>query len=73
MLSLTDMWRAAGADPSKRPANWRDLSGTAEFVDFISASVGISYSDIFQVVTGGGNPGTWAHWGPANWRDLSGN
>lgn len=64
MLCLTDMWRAAGSDPSKRPANWRDLPNTREFGEFIIATlmVGKSYDELFEVVRGGPDPATWAHW-----------
>ena len=35
MLNLTDMWRADGADPSRRPANWLRKEGR-EFVEFLA-------------------------------------
>ncbi|MBB3811459.1 KilA-N domain-containing protein [Pseudochelatococcus contaminans] len=61
-LSLTDMWKAAGSDPAKAPAQWQRLPQSVEFIDHVSAIVGKSHNGIFQVVRGGNNPGTWAHW-----------
>ena len=42
MLSLTDMWRAAGADPSRQPAEWMRSAQAADFIDHILAILGIS-------------------------------
>jgi hypothetical protein len=61
-LSLTDMWRAAGADAQRAPAKWRSLPGTKTFVDHVAFTIGKSDSELFQVVNGRNNPGTWAHW-----------
>lgn len=63
-LSLTDMWRAAGKPDGRGPADWRALPETARFVEFLSDAgiAGKSGNDVFQVVRGGTNPGTWAHW-----------
>ncbi|WP_322997493.1 phage antirepressor KilAC domain-containing protein [Castellaniella sp.] len=64
MLSLTDMWRAAGSPSGRAPNDWRMLTSTAEFCDFVAASgnAGKSGNELFQVVRGGKEPGTWAHW-----------
>lgn len=61
MLSLTDMWRAAGSDPSKRPADWARLPATNEFVAHICDVVGKSHDDIIQTLRGN-EAGTWGHW-----------
>lgn len=63
-LNLTDMWKAAGADPAKQPGNWRALPGTKEFVAYIVDTVipGKSGDEAFRVVRGGREPTTWAHW-----------
>ena len=59
MVSLTDMWRAAGQDPQNAPAKWRALPGTSAFVEHVSDIVG--KSDIFRSMRGR-NGGTFAHW-----------
>jgi hypothetical protein len=59
MLCLTDMWRAAGSDPSKQPSRWRKLPGSGEFIDHIAAAGRFSPSELFQVSLGAA---TWAHW-----------
>lgn len=61
MLSLTDMWRAAGAEESRRPVDWLRLASTEAFVDHISSIVGKSHDEIIQTVRGT-DAGTWAHW-----------
>ncbi len=64
MLSLTDMWRAAGSDPSRRPAEWARSEDATRFVSFLAETlnVGISHIDLFRSERGGNRPGTWAHW-----------
>ena len=62
MLCLTDMWRAAGSDPSKEPAIWRRQAATTEFVDYLGSILTINQDEAFQTVRGGSDPGTWAHW-----------
>jgi hypothetical protein len=63
MLFLTDMWKAAGSDDSKKPARWRALPGAQEFIEFIEESViGKSDNESFRTVRGGADQGTWAHW-----------
>ncbi len=60
--ALTDMWKAAGADPQQAPAKWRGLPGTKAFVDHVEVTIGKSDSELFLAVNGGRSPGTWAHW-----------
>lgn len=63
MVSLTGLWKAAGSDPSKKPAKWRLLPSTIEFAAHVADLI-IRKSDIelFAVTRGGKAPGTWAHW-----------
>jgi len=62
MVSLTGLWKAAGADPSKKPAKWRELPSTKEFVSYL-AEVIIRKSDneLFDAAAGR-NGQTFAHW-----------
>jgi hypothetical protein len=60
MLSLTDMWRAAGSPENREPWNWERFEG-APFV----AAVGLAHNlSVAQVMAKrrGKNGGTWAHW-----------
>lgn len=61
MLSLTDMWRAAGSDPSKRPADWARLPATNEFVAHIKDTLKITDNEIISTIRGN-CAGTWGHW-----------
>ncbi|MGN6143431.1 MAG: KilA-N domain-containing protein [Mesorhizobium sp.] len=63
MVSLTGLWKAAGSDPSKKPAKWRELPSTQEFAAHV-AEVTIRKSDteLFATTVGGRSPGTFAHW-----------
>ncbi|WP_226576520.1 KilA-N domain-containing protein [Acuticoccus sediminis] len=61
MLSLTDMWKAAGAPPDKRPAEWLRHDGTKEFVECVAATVNVGKAHILEGQRGRAG-GTWAHW-----------
>ena len=61
LLSLTDMWRAAGEPESKRPNDWLALTSTKEFVDSIANILNAEISGIIKTTRGKGG-GTWAHW-----------
>jgi hypothetical protein len=61
MLSLTDMWRAAGGSDSQRPSKWLEIDGTDVFVNHISSLLNVPVGDIIQSERGR-NGGTWAHW-----------
>lgn len=64
MLSLTDMWKAAGSPSGRAPNDWRALNSTIEFSDHVAAmlNAGNSGNELFAVKRGGKSPGTWAHW-----------
>ncbi|QGA55859.1 KilA-N domain-containing protein [Brucella sp. 2280] len=62
MLSLTDMWKAAGSDPQKAPAKWRDLPSARAFIEHVEFTIGKSDTELVRTVIGGRKPGTWAHW-----------
>lgn len=61
MLCLTDMWRAAGADPSKRPIDWQRQDNPREFIEFIASTLKVSQDHLLSSEAGR-NGGTWAHW-----------
>lgn len=62
MLCLTDMWRASGCDDGKRPYEWGRQVAAEEFSEYIATNTGVARNELFQVVRGGSNPATWAHW-----------
>jgi hypothetical protein len=61
LLCLTDMWRAAGGDESKRPAEWLRQEGPQEFVRFIADNLNMGIDHII-IGERGKDGGTWAHW-----------
>lgn len=63
-LCLTDMWRAAGSDPSKRPVDWLRQDATREFIGFIADELKVSQDHLFKTEQGR-NGSTWAHWQPS--------
>ena len=60
---LTDMWKACGSDPNKKPADWQRKEG-APFIEFIEENLKVpsGHIELIRVVRGGNDPGTWAHW-----------
>jgi len=60
MLSLTDMWRAAGGDEARRPANWARKEG-AEFIAFLADADNVPVGHIIKSERGR-NGATFAHW-----------
>ncbi len=58
-LCLTDMWRAAEASESKRPAEWLRHEATQEFSAYLE-TMGAAHS--LTRTAEGRNGGTWAHW-----------
>jgi hypothetical protein len=64
MLSLTDMWRAAGSDPARQPAEWQRSADALRFVEFLTETfnLGNSQIELFKAQRGGHKPGTYAHW-----------
>lgn len=61
-VSLTDMWKASGADPSKRPVNWLDSAQAKTLAEFLADSEKVRNSDLLVSAEKGVNGGTWAHW-----------
>lgn len=63
-LNLTDMWKSAGSDPSKRPALWMQTEQARDFAEFVAENLNVAngYNELFRIVRGGKSPATWAHW-----------
>jgi hypothetical protein len=64
-LNMTDMWKASGSDPNKKPADWLRKEGKA-FVDFIAENKGVPVGHILRKQHGNpkiGDGGSMsAHW-----------
>lgn len=60
MLSLTDMWKAAGGDDAKRPANWARKDG-ADFIVHMHSVLNVPQGHIIKAERGKGGA-TFAHW-----------
>lgn len=67
-LCLTDMWKAQGSDPARKPSEWLRQEGAARFIEFLAesmgcAEVGKSHFGLVKVQKGGSERGaTFAHW-----------
>lgn len=64
MLNLTDMWRAAGGDPSRKPAKWLETEQARDFIEFVESNLKVRNADLDLIRSerGGRAPATWAHW-----------
>lgn len=67
MLSLTDMWKANGADESRKPSEWLRSADGKRFAEFLAISLGdqVGISHLVKTTKGAaGKKGgeTFAHW-----------
>ena len=60
-VSLTDAWKAAGGDPSRKPAHWLRSEMARAFIAFVAENERVAESQLVTVVCGDGGC-TWAHW-----------
>ncbi len=60
MLSLTDMWKAAGSPANKEPFNWERFDGRG-FIDAVTVAHNLSATQVLIKKAGKGG-GTYAHW-----------
>jgi len=61
MLSLTDMWKAAGSPDNKRPDDWKKDSSNRSFIAHVSLMLNTPEKGIWKGIRGN-KGGTWAHW-----------
>ncbi|WP_148208398.1 KilA-N domain-containing protein [Solidesulfovibrio magneticus] len=61
LISLTDLWKAAGKNPSQRIPEWLRLPATNNFVNRVSEKEKVGKSHLLKAVPGR-NGGTFAHW-----------
>jgi hypothetical protein len=59
-VNLTDMWRAAGSNPDKRPNDWLALNSTQELIVAAMKKLNTVQNGIIKT-TKGKYGGTWAH------------
>ena len=60
-MCLTDLWKSAGADPSKHPAFWGRQDETAVFIEHIISALNLTRDQVWQTKAGRYG-GTYAHW-----------
>lgn len=60
MLSLTDMWKAAGSPENREPFNWERKEGAA-FIDAVALTLNLPVRQVLSKKAGRGG-GTWAQW-----------
>lgn len=59
-ISLTDLWKSNGSDPSKTPAEWQRISTTEAFIKAASRFLNMGIAHIIKSKRGKGG-GTYAH------------
>ncbi|MBS7702695.1 KilA-N domain-containing protein [Chelatococcus asaccharovorans] len=62
MLSLTDMWKAAGSVDGRRPDDWKKDAAHREFLDHVAMVLNAPVEGIWKGTRGRHNGGTMAHW-----------
>jgi KilA-N domain len=63
MLCLTDMWRSAGGDESKRPVDWLRSAAAEQFIEYLAVNLEVGNSHLVISEKGGRDGGsTWTHW-----------
>ena len=61
VVSLTNMWKAAGSVQKKLPAHWLENRSTQELLQQFQTETNYPISDILNKTVGKGG-GTYAHW-----------
>jgi hypothetical protein len=61
LVSLTDIFKAAGCPKNKAAKDWVRLPGTAQLVDFAARTLKVGKSHLLKILLGKLG-GTWAHW-----------
>ncbi|MBF0514880.1 MAG: KilA-N domain-containing protein [Desulfovibrionaceae bacterium] len=62
MVSLTDLWKAAGSKPANKPVEWLRSESTKDFINEIKVSGKGGNSHLIDIRRGRGDlgGGTWA-------------
>lgn len=61
-VSLTDMWKSAGADPSRAPGEWLRSADASKFVGYLSDFLNLGNSQDLVSIERGRLGSTFAHW-----------
>ncbi|OZI07992.1 hypothetical protein BWI93_11595 [Siphonobacter sp. BAB-5385] len=61
MISLTDLWKACGADDSKRPAFWVRQEEAVGFIKATAKFFKCDLKSLLKTAKGRYSGGTWAH------------
>lgn len=67
MVSLTGLWKAAGSQPNRDPAQWLRSADAERFIAVLAeiemVDMGNSHNGLIKTTKGGKGGGvTWAHW-----------
>lgn len=60
-VSLTDMWKAAGNNPARKPTHWLRSEAARNFIAFVAENERVAIPQLVVVVRGDVGC-TWAHW-----------
>jgi len=61
LISLTDLWNAAGSDPNKSPYKWSRTDQTQGFLKAAQAFLKRDLKSLYKTQRGKNSGGTWAH------------
>ncbi len=62
LVSLTDMWKAAGSPVSQSPKHWKESAQGKGFIGGLAANLNSGISAVYKSTRGKHGGGTWAHW-----------
>lgn len=62
LVSLTDIWKALGEDPNKKPAEWLRSKAAMEFIASLAKNLKVGIPTLTKSRRGKDIGGTWAHW-----------
>ncbi len=62
LISLTDLWKAAGGEERNKPVHWLKAEPNQKFIKHLAEVSQSNPAYFVQTRRGGTNPGTFAHW-----------
>ena len=61
MVSLTDMWKAQGSKPSRKPTFWLRHEGAVNFMESLAKKLNLDSQSLLTIKSGRYGGGTFAH------------
>jgi len=61
-VNLTEMWKAVGSPPNKRPVDWLRTAAAIDFVKAVEEKLQVGKNHFIKTKRGQGVAGTWGHW-----------